>query len=77
MVDAYVHYCEVLFDRYKGKVKYWLTFNEINMLLHLPFTGAGLVFYPGENVQQVEYQAATIMSWWLSAKGRSSWPMKR
>ena len=44
MVDAYVHYCEVLFDRYKGKVKYWLTFNEINMLLHLPFTGAGLVF---------------------------------
>ena len=22
MVDAYVHYCEVLFDRYKGKVKY-------------------------------------------------------
>ena len=46
MVDAYVHYCEVLFDRYRGKVKYWLTFNEINMLLHLPFTGAGLVFHP-------------------------------
>ena len=42
----------------RGKVKYWLTFNEINMLLHLPFTGAGLVFHPGENVQQVEYQAA-------------------
>ena len=56
MVDAYVHYCEVLFDRFKGKVKYWLTFNEINMLLHLSFTGAGLVFYPGENVEQVKYQ---------------------
>ena len=38
--------------------KYWLTFNEINMLLHLSFTGAGLVFYPGENVEQVKYQAA-------------------
>ena len=74
MVDAYVHYCEVLFDRYKGKVKYWLTFNEINMLLHLPFTGAGLVFYPGENVQQVEYQAAHH-DWW-PAQRRSSWPMK-
>ena len=58
MVDAYVHYCEVLFDRYKGKVKYWLTFNEINMLLHLPFTGAGLVFHPGENAEQIKYQAA-------------------
>ena len=53
MVDAYVHYCEVLFDRFKGKVKYWLTFNEINMLLHLSFTGAGLVFHPGENVALV------------------------
>ena len=58
MVDACVHYCEVLFDRFKGKVKYWLTFNEINMLLHLSFTGAGLVFYPGENMEQVKYQAA-------------------
>ena len=58
MVDAYVNYCGVLFDRYRGKVKYWLTFNEINMLLHLPFTGAGLVFHPGENVKQVQYQAA-------------------
>ena len=58
MVDAYVHYCQVLFDRYKGKVKYWLTFNEINMLLHMPFMGAGLLFEPGENVEQVKYQAA-------------------
>ena len=39
-------------------MKYWLTFNEINMLLHLSFTGAGLVFHPGENVEQVKYQAA-------------------
>ena len=58
MVDAYAHYCEVLFRRYKGKVKYWLTFNEINMLLYLPFTGAGLVFEPGEDEQQIKYQAA-------------------
>lgn len=58
MVDAYVHYCEVLFDRYKGKVKYWLTFNEINMLLHMPFTGAGILFRPGENETQIKYQAA-------------------
>ena len=58
MVDAYTHYCEVLFRRFAGKVKYWLTFNEINMLLHMPFMGAGLLFAPGENVQQVKYQAA-------------------
>ena len=58
MVDAYVHYCDIIFRRYKDKVKYWLTFNEINMLLHMPFMGAGLLFEPGENVEQVKYQAA-------------------
>lgn len=29
-IDLYVRYCEVLFERYKDKVRYWLTFNEIN-----------------------------------------------
>ena len=29
-VDLYVRYCEAIFERYKDKVKYWLTFNEIN-----------------------------------------------
>ena len=30
VVDCYVRYAETLFNRFKGKVKYWLTFNEIN-----------------------------------------------
>ena len=30
LIDLYVKYCKVLFTRFKGKVKYWLTFNEIN-----------------------------------------------
>ena len=29
-IDHFVKYCEVIFDRYQNKVKYWLTFNEIN-----------------------------------------------
>lgn len=58
MIDHYTKYCETIFRRYKDKVKYWLTFNEINMLLHLPFMGAGLAFEEGENQKQVKYQAA-------------------
>lgn len=58
MIDYYVRYCETIFKRYKDKVKYWLTFNEINMLLHLPFMGAGILFEKGENKEQVKYQAA-------------------
>ncbi len=30
VMDCFVRYCEVIFDRYQDKVKYWLTFNEIN-----------------------------------------------
>lgn len=29
-IDYFMHYCETIFERYKDKVKYWLTFNEIN-----------------------------------------------
>ena len=58
LIEFYMNYCKAIFERYKDKVKYWLTFNEINMLLHMPFMGAGLLFAPGENVQQVKYQAA-------------------
>ena len=32
VIDFYVFFCEVLFERYKDKVKYWMTFNEINIL---------------------------------------------
>ena len=58
MVDAFVRYCRVLFEAYGSLVRYWLTFNEINMLLHMPFMGAGIVFEPGEDREQVKYQAA-------------------
>lgn len=30
VIDFYLHYCEIIFARYQAKVKYWITFNEIN-----------------------------------------------
>ena len=29
-IDYFLNYCKAIFERYQGKVKYWLTFNEIN-----------------------------------------------
>ena len=58
MIDAYMKYCAVLFDRFGDLVKYWITFNEINMLLHMSFMGAGIAFAPDENKEQVKYTAA-------------------
>ena len=58
LIDFWKRYVTTVFKRYKGKVKYWLTFNEINMILHLPFMGAGLVFKERENETQAKYLAA-------------------
>lgn len=58
LVDFYEKYTRTIFERYKDKVTYWMTFNEINMLLHLPFIGAGIVFEEDEDKNQVLYQAA-------------------
>ncbi|WP_146623892.1 glycoside hydrolase family 1 protein [Enterococcus florum] len=57
IIKHFEKYAEVLFDRYAKKVKYWLTFNEINMVLHAPFNGAGIIEKP-ENISKTElYQA--------------------
>ena len=42
LIDFYVRYTTTVFERYKNKVKYWLTFNEINSILHEPFMSGGI-----------------------------------
>mgnify|MGYP001381331005 CR=1 FL=1 len=58
MVEFFARYARTCFEAFDGLVKYWLTFNEINILLASPFSGAGLVFEEGEDPSQVKYQAA-------------------
>ena len=58
LIDFYLRLCETLFTHFKGKVHYWLTFNEINMILHLPYLAAGLTFKEHEDKLHVSYQAA-------------------
>lgn len=42
LVDFYLRYCEAIFTRYQGQVKYWLTFNEINCLSISPWKCGGM-----------------------------------
>lgn len=58
LIDFYLNYCDVIFKRYQHQVKYWLTFNEINMLLHIPFFGGGIDITEEAHPEQVKYQAA-------------------
>lgn len=54
VIGFFERYAQVVFTRYAAKVKLWLTFNEINMSLHAPFTGVGLAESASE---QEIYQA--------------------
>ncbi|WP_031525062.1 glycoside hydrolase family 1 protein [Siccibacter colletis] len=41
LIAHFTRYCETVFRRYRGKVKYWMTFNELNNMNRMPFaTGA-------------------------------------
>ncbi len=57
LVEFYERYARTLFERYKDKVKYWMTFNEINVIVHVPFIGGGVIIQEGENKKQVIYQS--------------------
>jgi 6-phospho-beta-glucosidase len=60
LIPLFERYARVLFERYKGKVKYWLTFNEINAttLFGTPFFGAGAIIDNPAINKQASYQAA-------------------
>ena len=61
LIDFYVNYCNVIFNRYKNKVKYWMTFNEINHAHTLPLIAAAIVVKEDENKLQDIYQASHNM----------------
>ncbi len=58
LIGFYERYVRVLFDRYGSKVKYWLTFNEINSVLHIPFVSGGINTPPDALSTSDLYQAA-------------------
>lgn len=57
VVDFFVRFSTTVFNRYKSKVKYWITFNEIDGIVRHPFTNGGIVPDRFEHVEQAVYQA--------------------
>ncbi|OYC98548.1 glycoside hydrolase family 1 protein [Microbacterium sp. Yaish 1] len=57
LIGFYENYARTLFERYGARVKYWLTFNEINSLLHAPFMSGGINTPKDELTEQQLYQA--------------------
>lgn len=62
-IDAFVKFAKVCFERYKGKVKYWMTFNEINNQMNTAndtfgWVNSGVQFSKFDNPEEVMYQCA-------------------
>ncbi len=57
LIGFYENYARTLFARYGSRVRYWLTFNEINSLLHAPFMSGGINTPKDELTDQQLYQA--------------------
>lgn len=58
MIGFFERYARTVFARYKEKVRYWLTFNEINSILNSPFMSGGINIPKEELTQSQLYQAA-------------------
>ncbi|MEB6243034.1 glycoside hydrolase family 1 protein [Staphylococcus gallinarum] len=57
VIDHFVKYAETVFTRYKDKVKYWISFNEINIINLSPYTGGGILSDREDNPLSASYQA--------------------
>lgn len=56
-IDFFVRYCEILFKRYKNKVKYWILVNQINLISYESFNHLGVPSDRFENLEEAKYQA--------------------
>ena len=59
VIDCFVRFAQVICNRYANRVKYWITFNEIDSILRHPFSSGGLLeeqFAP-DKFQEAIYQA--------------------
>ena len=55
-IDFFTKYAEVLFKRYKQKVKYWILVNQINLISHESFNHLGIFADKVTNLKEAKYQ---------------------
>ncbi len=63
LITFFTRFANTVMERYKDKVTYWMTFNEINNQMVVTnniyaFTNSGILFQEGEDREKIVYQAA-------------------
>lgn len=57
VIDFFVNYACVLLKRFKGRVKYWIVANQVNLVPIVQFGSLGLCDNQAENMEELMYQA--------------------
>ena len=57
VIDFFVNYAGVLLRRYKGKVKYWIVCNQVNLVPAVQFGSLGIYEEQSEYMEELMYQA--------------------
>lgn len=57
VIGYFEKYCKTLFDRYAGKVKYWILVNQINLIGHESFNHLGVAEDKVDDLRSAKYQA--------------------
>ena len=57
VIDFFVNYAKVLLDRYGDRVKYWIVFNQINLINYCWFGSLGITEDITDNFEEAKYQA--------------------
>lgn len=55
-IEFFTRFCKTLFDRYKGKVKYWIIANQINLITHESYNHLGIFEDKVDNIEEAKYQ---------------------
>jgi 6-phospho-beta-glucosidase len=58
VAELYVRYTKAVMSAFKHRVRYWIPFNEMNMVLHIPYIGGGILFDETRDNLSIQYQAA-------------------
>lgn len=72
LIDFFQKYCETVFNRYKGKVKYWLTFNVINNMRRMPGAAGGMLAMAAGIAAAILVSAAVTFALGLAGESASS-----
>lgn len=58
VVELYEHYVKTIVHRYHDRVKYWISFCEINVMNHALYMVAGTIVQKGQNREEILHQCA-------------------